>query len=193
MAVALSRVTPAVVQRLQVPAQVLLYAGLFVFAEYLVGWLHLPLPANLVGMLLMLTLILCRVIPLNWVRAGARWLLAEMLLFFVPAVVAVVNYAQLLMVDGWRIFAVIALSTLMVLGATAWVVDKVYRFEISRHKHDELSDQRLVPDRDAGDLLCQQAAVSPVSCAAADAAGLHADPAGADAGLRPYLLAELHW
>jgi holin-like protein len=48
----------------------------------------------------------------------------------------VVNYAQLLMVDGWRIFAVIALSTLMVLGATAWVVDKVYRFEISRQKHD---------------------------------------------------------
>jgi holin-like protein len=134
MAVALSRVTPAVVQRLQVPVQVLLYAGLFVFAEYLVDWLHLP--ANLVGMVLMLTLILCRALPLSWVRAGARWLLAEMLLFFVPAVVAVVNYAQLLMVDGWRIFAVIALSTLMVLGATAWVVDKVYRFEISRQKHD---------------------------------------------------------
>lgn len=70
MAVALSRVTPAVVQRLQVPVQVLLYAGLFVFAEYLVNWLHLPLPANLVGMVLMLTLILCRVIPLNWVRAA---------------------------------------------------------------------------------------------------------------------------
>ena len=134
MAVALSRVTPAVVQRLQVPVQVLLYAGLFVFAEYLVDWLHLPLPANLVGMVLMLTLILCRALPLSWVRAGARWLLAE--LFFVPAVVAVVNYAQLLMVDGWRIFAVIALSTMMVLGATAWVVDKVYRFEISRQKHD---------------------------------------------------------
>ena len=134
MAVALSRVTPAVVQRLQVPVQVLLYAGLFVFAEYLVDWLNLPLPANLVGM--MLTLILCRALPLSWVRAGARWLLAEMLLFFVPAVVAVVNYAQLLMVDGWRIFAVIALSTLMVLGATAWVVDKVYRYEISRQKHD---------------------------------------------------------
>ncbi len=118
MAVALSRVTPAVVQRLQVPVQVLLYAGLFVFAEYLVGWLHLPLPANLVGMMLMLTLILCRVIPLKWVRAGARWLLAEMLLFFVPAVVAVVNYAQLLMVDGWRIFAVIALTCAYFVGAS---------------------------------------------------------------------------
>ena len=107
MAVALSRVTPAVVQRLQVPVQVLLYAGLFVFAEYLVDWLHLPLPANLVGMVLLLTLILCRALPLSRGRA-----------------------------DGWRIFAVIALSTLMVLGATAWVVDKVYRFEISRQTHD---------------------------------------------------------
>lgn len=67
---------------------------------------------------------------------GARWLLAEMLLFFVPAVVAVVNYTQLLMVDGWRIMLVIALSTLMVLGATAWVVDKVYRYEVSRMKHE---------------------------------------------------------
>ena len=134
MDVALSRVTPALVRRLQVPLQVLLYAGRFIFAQYLVQWLHLPLPANLVGMILLLGLILCRVIPLNWVRAGAHWLLAEMLLFFVPAVVAVVNYAQLLMVEGWRIFMVIGLSTLLVLGATAWVVDKVYRFELSRLK-----------------------------------------------------------
>ena len=132
MAVAISRVTPSVIHRLQIPVQVLLYAGLFVFAQYLVSWLHLPLPANLVGMVLMLALIVCRVIPLNWIRAGARWLLAEMLLFFVPAVVAVVNYTQLLLVDGWRIFAVIAISTMMVLGATAWVVDKVYRYEMSR-------------------------------------------------------------
>lgn len=136
MMLALSRVTPALLRGAQVPVQVLLYVALFVFAEYLVQWLHLPLPANLVGMIILLTLILCRIIPLNWVRAGARWLLAEMLLFFIPAVVAVVNYAQLLLIDGWRIFTVIALSTLMVLGATAWVVDKVYQFEIRRLKSE---------------------------------------------------------
>ena len=136
MAVASGRVAPAVLHHLQIPVQVVLYAGLFVLAEYLVLWLHLPLPANLVGMLILLMLILCRIVPLRWVRAGAAWLLAEMLLFFVPAVVAVVNYAQLLMVDGWRICLVIALSTLLVLGATAWVVDKVYRFEIRRAGHE---------------------------------------------------------
>ncbi|MGU9867836.1 CidA/LrgA family protein [Kluyvera ascorbata] len=136
MAEALGRVVPSVLNRLQVPVQVVLYAGLFVFADYLVNRWHLPLPANLVGMVLLLALIVFHIVPLKWVRAGSRWLLAEMLLFFVPAVVAVVNYAQLLMVDGWRIFVVIALSTMMVLAATAWVVDKVYRYELKRMRHE---------------------------------------------------------
>lgn len=135
MAVALSRVTPAVVQR---PVYRFRYClrGTVCFRGISCRLAASAFTRQLVGMVLMLTLILCRALPLSWVRAGARWLLAEMLLFFVPAVVAVVNYAQSLMVDGWRIFAVIALSTLMVLGATARVVDKVYRFEISRQKHD---------------------------------------------------------
>ena len=107
-----------------------------VLADIAVRTLHLPLPANLTGMLLLLACILLGVVKAQWFEAGARWLLAEMLLFFVPAVVAVVNYAQLLMVDGWRIFLVIGLSTTMVLGATAWVVDKVYRYEVSRMKHE---------------------------------------------------------
>ncbi|WP_435946514.1 CidA/LrgA family protein [Dryocola sp. BD586] len=132
MALATGRFTPSVVNRIQIPLQVGLYAGLFIAAQWAVGRWHLPLPANLVGMLTLLMLIICRVVPLRWVREGSRWLLAEMLLFFVPAVVAVVNYLQLLMADGWRIMLVIAVSTLLVLGATALVVDKVYRYELAR-------------------------------------------------------------
>ncbi|QKJ88901.1 Antiholin-like protein LrgA [Paramixta manurensis] len=130
MALALSPRRAGQLQLLQVPLQVALYAGLFVLSEQLVTWLHLPLPANIIGMLLLLALIMLRIIPLSWVKAGSKWLLAEMLLFFVPAVVAVVNYSQLLMVQGWRICLVIAISTLLVLAATALVVDRVYRFEI---------------------------------------------------------------
>ncbi|EMY3519486.1 CidA/LrgA family protein [Yersinia ruckeri] len=130
MLLALRSFSPAFLQRMQVPVQVVLYVGLFVISEQLVRVFHLPLPANIVGMLLLLALFVLRIIPMGWVKAGSRWLLAEMLLFFVPAVVAVVNYAQLLLVDGWKIFAVIAVSTTLTLAATALVVDRVYRFEI---------------------------------------------------------------
>lgn len=116
-------------QKAQIPLQVALYIGLFMASQQLVNWLSLPLPANIVGMLLLLTLIVLRVLPLRWVKAGASWLLAEMLLFFVPAVVAVVNYAELLRVEGWRILLVIVISTLLVMAATSLVVEKVWRFE----------------------------------------------------------------
>jgi len=140
MSLALRRVAPSLLTRLQVPVQVVLYAVLFLIADRLVKQFHLPLPANIVGMLMLLALILLRVLPLSWVRAGSRWLLAEMLLFFVPAVVAVVNYAQLLMVEGWKIFLVIAISTMLTLGATGLVVDRVYRLEVwlqRRKQRDE--------------------------------------------------------
>lgn len=132
MAFALSPRRTDILQRVFVPLQLVLYVGLFMFSDKLVGWLHLPLPANVVGMVLLLVLIMMHVIPLRWVKAGANWLLAEMLLFFVPAVVAVVNYSDLLRSEGWRICVVIALSTLMVLAATSLVVDRVYRFEMAR-------------------------------------------------------------
>ncbi|MDO6405922.1 CidA/LrgA family protein [Pantoea phytobeneficialis] len=132
MAFALSPRRTDILQRIFVPLQLVLYVGLFIASDKLVGWLHLPLPANVVGMLLLLVLIITRVIPLRWVKAGANWLLAEMLLFFVPAVVAVVNYSDLLRSEGWRICLVIGISTLLVLAATSLVVDRVYRFEMAR-------------------------------------------------------------
>ncbi len=70
MAFAPARVAPAVAQRLQIPVQVLLYVGLFIFAQYLVNRWQVPLPANLVGMVMLLLLIVCRVIPVSWVRAA---------------------------------------------------------------------------------------------------------------------------
>ncbi|MDQ1212662.1 CidA/LrgA family protein [Pantoea anthophila] len=132
MALALTPRNHRAAQWLSLPLQLGFYIGLFIACDRLVTWLHLPLPANIVGMLLLLALIVTRVVPLNWVKAGSRWLLAEMLLFFIPAVVAVVNYGDLLRVDGWRICVVIGVSTVLVLASTAWVVDRLYEYEVAR-------------------------------------------------------------
>ena len=115
---------------LQTPFQIALLAAIWLLADIAVRTLHLPLPANLTGMLLLLACILLGVVKARWFSAGARWLLAEMLLFFVPAVVAVVNYQELLLQEGWRIMVVLIVSTVLVLGTTALVVDRVYRLEL---------------------------------------------------------------
>lgn len=117
MPVALRRITPAVVQSIGI-FQVVLYAGLFIFAQYLVsaafaaacqpGGDDPDAGADCLS-------------HSSSAMGSSRGALAigRNVAVFVPAVVAVVNYAQLLLVDGWRIFAVIALSTVMVLGTTA--------------------------------------------------------------------------
>ena len=93
----------------QTPFQIALLAAIWLLADLAVRTFHLPLPANLTGMLALLALILLGVVKTHWFSAGARWLLAEMLLFFVPAVVAVVNYQDLLLQEGWRIMVVLLL------------------------------------------------------------------------------------
>ncbi|WP_415838492.1 CidA/LrgA family protein [Rahnella bruchi] len=77
---------------------------------------------------------LTKVIPVRYVRRGSSLLLSEMLLFFIPAVVAIINYFDILENEGIRILVVIVLSTTIVLSATAYIVDKVFKYELRKRE-----------------------------------------------------------
>lgn len=123
-------------QALRVAGQVGLLTGVwFVAAEISSRWLP-QLPAGVLGMFLLLCALLSRSLPLSWFKQGARWLLAEMLLFFIPAVIAVVKYPQMMRHQGLAILLVIVVSTLFVMAVTALAVDGVYRLELLwRRRH----------------------------------------------------------
>lgn len=102
---------------------------------------HFPIPSNLTAMLLLLLLVFGHIVNVEWFRRGATWLLAEMLLFFVPAVVAVVNYQSLLLQEGLKILAVLVISTILVIATTSIVVDRLYRLELKmarQKKHHQV-------------------------------------------------------
>jgi holin-like protein len=92
---------------------------------------YLPVvPAGVLGMFLVLAVLWLGWLPLAWCQDGARWLLAEMLLFFIPAVVAIVQYPDVIKSAGIKILMVIVASTLIVMVATSLAVDRCYRIEI---------------------------------------------------------------
>ena len=91
------------------------------------GW---SMPAGLIGFGLLAAGLFSGVIKVQWLKGGTNWLLAEMLLFFVPAVLVVTEYPELIQNQGLRILAGIISSTLCVMVATAWAVDRVYRLEL---------------------------------------------------------------
>lgn len=107
--------------------------GLYLLGGQLVAWFGWPIPGGVMGLALLLVLF-----ALGWLQPaapqrGAGMLMAEMLLFFIPALMSLLDYGALLRNDGWRILLVIAVSTLLVMVVTAFTVEWVCRRSL-RHE-----------------------------------------------------------
>lgn len=84
--------------------------------------LSIPLPATIIGLFLLFFALLFKIIKLEWVETGANWLMAELLLFFIPSAVGIINYDEILSWQGVNAVFVIGLSTFIVMSSTALIV-----------------------------------------------------------------------
>ena len=117
-------------QGLKVVVQVALLCSIWVamdVARRHFGW---SMPAGMIGFALLAVGLFTGLVKVQWLKGGTNWLLAEMLLFFVPAMLVVTEYGDLVRHQGLRILAVIIASTACVMVVTALAVDRVYRFEL---------------------------------------------------------------
>lgn len=102
---------------------------LFWFAcEWVVHSLNIPLPSGALGLMIIVFLLITRCIKINYIKRGAELLLRDMLLFFIPAVLAVLEHHEFFGLLGLKILCVIFLSTLAVMLVTALVVDYCYHW-----------------------------------------------------------------
>ena len=85
----------------------------------------IPIPSAMVGLLLLFLSLLLGIVKLEWVEQGGNWLLAELLLFFVPSAVGIVNYDEMLSWQGFMSVLLIGLSTFIVIGSTAFIAEKL--------------------------------------------------------------------
>jgi len=113
-------------------SQVLLIVLVWFACDQVSRRCHWPIPGSLLAMVLLLSLLLSGVVPAVSLRRGADWLLAEMLLFFIPAVMAVWQHLPLLREEGGRIVLVILAGTALVMITTAVLVDLMFRWNRRR-------------------------------------------------------------
>jgi len=107
--------------------------ALFLIGSQLAAWSGWPIPGGVFGLALLLILFASGLLQPAMLQAGAGWLMAEMLLFFIPALMSLLDYGSLLRDEGWRILLVIAVSTLLVMVVTAVTVELVCRWSL-RHE-----------------------------------------------------------
>ena len=125
---------PALLKKaLRLLVELAILCALFLLGGQLATWLGWPIPGGVMGLALLLLLFASGVLKPAMLQLGAGWLMAEMLLFFIPALMSLLDYGTLVREEGWRILLVIAVSTLMVMVVTALTVELVCRWSL-RHE-----------------------------------------------------------
>lgn len=112
--------------------QITLIVAFSLLGQALAQALGLPVPGGVIGMALVLLLLATRLLRVRNVHRGASWLLGEMLLFFVPAVMSLLDHREFLGVLGLKLLLVILLGTALVMTGTALTIDLCYRW-MNRH------------------------------------------------------------
>ncbi|MDP9579886.1 MULTISPECIES: CidA/LrgA family protein [Priestia] len=117
-----------------------LYVFLMV-GNFLNNYLDLSIPGSILGLLVLFFLLQFKVVKIEWVELGATWLLAELLLFFVPSAVGVTQYKQIMGFQGIKIVLVIVLSTLVVMAFTG--LSSKFLSKLRKDvKHESISTNR---------------------------------------------------
>ncbi|WJH33749.1 CidA/LrgA family protein [Paenibacillus sp. CC-CFT747] len=90
-----------------------------------VGFMGWPVPGSILGLGFVFVLLQLKILPLNAVELGAKWLLAEMLLFFIPSAAGVVEYKPMLLSSGPQILLVVLTGTALVMGCAGLAAELI--------------------------------------------------------------------
>jgi len=99
-------------------AQMGLLCAFWISGEVITWALNLPIPGAIIGMVLALLALASHKLSILSMKRGADWLIAEMLLFFVPAVLALLNHKEFIGLLG---------GTFVVMSITALTIDLYHR------------------------------------------------------------------
>ncbi|MYL34701.1 CidA/LrgA family holin-like protein [Pontibacillus yanchengensis] len=86
---------------------------------------NLPIPGSIIGLILLFLALKTGLVKLHWIEQAGKWLLAELLLFFIPAAVGIVQYPDLAGWNGFQLLLVIFISTILVMWVTGIVADQL--------------------------------------------------------------------
>jgi holin-like protein len=98
----------------------------------LVALLHVPLPGNVAGMLLLFALLCARIVPVRLFERSSTLLARHLPFFFVPIAVGLMNLAGTILAEGWLLLLVLVASAAVGLCTTGWVAQILSRLKEKR-------------------------------------------------------------
>ncbi|OED31581.1 CidA/LrgA family protein [Planococcus maritimus] len=110
---------------IRIIVQLLVLYGFLLIGEAIQALLQLPMPGSIIGFLLLFGALLLKIYPLEWIDAGATFLLSFLSLYFIPATVGVVDYGPLFSGRGVWLLPIVSISTLITMAAAGFASQRM--------------------------------------------------------------------
>lgn len=124
-------------------SQLFLLWAIYQLSSFIVGILHLPIPASVLGMILLYIFLSSGIIQIRYIEKSTSFLIRHLALFFVPFAVGLMNYAGLIKTSGMQLLLMIAGSTIIGLLITAGLTQSLSRREKERTHHEQSHSHSL--------------------------------------------------
>jgi holin-like protein len=124
---------------------------IFRAGEWIVARLHVPIPGNMLGMVLLFLLLSLGMMSEEWLQDGAAILTKHLAFFFIPIAVGLMQWGGLFRRDGHWLLLALGLSTFATLFFTGAIAQRLGQRHTGRSRwHTSQSSpapSRLLPAR----------------------------------------------
>ena len=107
---------------------------IYLIGEFLSKFFGLPIPGNIIGMLILLLLLITKVIKVNQIETVSNFFLDHLAFFFIPAGVKLLSSFNLIKNDLFAILLLCLITTVLVILFTGKTVDLILQLKGKRGK-----------------------------------------------------------
>lgn len=123
---------------IRIITQILILYVFYYIGVFIVELTRLPLPASIIGLLLLVFCLQMKWIKIEYIRDGAGFLIAFMTLFFIPPMIGIIEYPQLWSKDGLILIATVIVSTMLAIYITSVLSQKIEKKELELNEKEKL-------------------------------------------------------
>ncbi|WP_233549360.1 CidA/LrgA family protein [Lysinibacillus yapensis] len=126
---------------IRIIAQILLLYIFYYMGVFIVELTGLPLPSSIIGLVLLAVCLKMKLVKVEYIREGAGFLIAFMTLFFIPPIVGIIDYPQLLSGNGMILMGTVVASTLFAILCTSKLSELIEKKEMAIKEKKEREDE----------------------------------------------------
>lgn len=86
------------------------------------------IPGNVIGMILLFVALCCKIIKPQWIRETTEFLTRNMVIFFVPLFMSLLDEWDILKLNFWSWIIILAVTTVMVMLSAGGAVEFLSKF-----------------------------------------------------------------